>query len=438
MASRGISWHLVASRGISWHLVASRGILWHPVASRGISWHLRHPVAFVASCGAARETDVNNDGIQGFTTHITCMTRRSSLVAGWLYVVQYPGLAENNIHMYKVGRTSNLKKRLDGYPAGTILLFQVSTSNMRRAEKAMLDALRRSPDMRVAPGMESFYGPLDVVVAALNDAARLFPPTDRTVLPPRDACDWFLESHPDVSLSDQRSADRNLELLHQFLVRHECITLVSKAEMMAHDGAALRNVGASSSDLTARSQRGACTDLLTGPSVARMMARVLCPGLERAASDTWNTVERRDINKVPLIRELIAALGMRSPFDDETTVPDLMATFELALMHTALFRDYNTHVRLFRGGIDVGVKGGWDLKKVSKAINMVLGDVGLKLVPTTVSRPGRAAARKRTSSNYRLEPGHVLEMIELVKPVLIESGQTPVMEHARSRLNSIS
>jgi hypothetical protein len=174
-----------------------------------------------------------------------------------------------------------------------------------------------------------------------------------------------------------------------------------------------------------------------GSPAARLLARVLCPSLRRTAGAAGACLaEQAGVFKVVLVAETIAALGLRSPFDDETQVPDLMATFEASLSQTPMFREYNQNARLFRQGVG-GVHDGWDLKKVSKAVNMVLGAVGLKLRATKRERSaGKGGARKLRTTEYRLEPERVAEMVELVKLRLRTNGHVPENEHARARLGA--
>ncbi len=135
------------------------------------------------------------------------------------------------------------------------------------------------------------------------------------------------------------------------------------------------------------------------------------------------------------VEDVIAALGLRSPFDDETVIPDLMRVFQQSLMLTPMFKEYNEQARLFRQGV-AGINDDWDLNKVSKAVNMVLGVVGLKLKPGEEKRKGKGAERKRMASNYRLDAECVAEMVELVKLRLRVSGTVPANEHARGRLEA--
>ena len=120
----------------------------------------------------------------------------------------------------------------------------------------------------------------------------------------------------------------------------------------------------------------------TQPAAPRvkLLARVLCPELRHPRSSDVSLEERSAIFKVPVVEETIAALGLLSPFDDNTVILDLMACFNDRLRSLPMWQDYARHVRLFRQAPNAGMHGEWDLSKVVKSVNMVLSAAGLSLV----------------------------------------------------------
>ncbi len=115
-----------------------------------------------------------------------------------------------------------------------------------------------------------------------------------------------------------------------------------------------------------------------GNAQVRLLTRVLCPGMRKALNEDVTFDERKAIFRVVLVDETIAALGLKSPFDVETVIPDLMTAFKERLLETPMFREYDKHAAMFRMG-KAGIRGEWDLRRVSKAVNMVLGAAGLSL-----------------------------------------------------------
>lgn len=165
----------------------------------------------------------------------------------------------------------------------------------------------------------------------------------------------------------------------------------------------------------------------------KLLARVLCPQLRTPRGADVSLEERSAIFKVPVLEETVAALGLRSPFDDETVVTDLMACFDERLRLMPMWQDYARNARLFRQG--PGMHGEWDLAKVVKSVNMVLGAAGLSLVGNTVRVQAKKVKSKTTT--YRLCTDGVCEMLELVKLRLDREGcdvRCLANEHARQRI----
>ena len=170
---------------------------------------------------------------------------------------------------------------------------------------------------------------------------------------------------------------------------------------------------------------------LSSPKV-RLLARMLCPDMPPQQDADRSLSDGSGIFKVPRIEEVLEGLGLESAFDDETSIGDLMAAFDARLRDSEMFRHYERTARLFQheGPACDAVTGDveWDLSKIVRAVNKVLGAVGLGLVKD-----------KRTRVlTYRLDPEAVASMVELVKlrlrvvaaPALVENP------HARARVEA--
>jgi hypothetical protein len=146
-----------------------------------------------------------------------------------------------------------------------------------------------------------------------------------------------------------------------------------------------------------------------------------------------STTDREGILKAPLISETLEALGFLSPFDTAHEVTNLMGVWETRLKNTEMFNNYAYNVRLFH---QKGINGEWDQNKISKAINMVLGAVGLKL--ESIVTQSRTSGTRSRQYRYVLNAERVAEMLNLVKLKLRSSthrGSTPNM-HARRAIYS--
>lgn len=161
---------------------------------------------------------------------------------------------------------------------------------------------------------------------------------------------------------------------------------------------------------------------------AQQLIRVLTPN--RHVSADVPTAERSSILRAPHIADTLRALGFRSPFDTYHKITDLMARWDSQIRNIDMFKHYKTNARLFRGKAIKDEE--WDLNKVVKAINMVLGVAGLKIA-CDVARTTINKTRTR-SYTYYLDKECVQEMLELVKLRIRTSSEVIANEHARSAL----
>ncbi len=128
----------------------------------------------------------------------------------------------------------NAKLRLMSYPSGTALHFTVVTSDMRRAEAAMLASLRSAEAVAegIRPkhkcGNESFSGPFVAIARRMTEAAREFPAAPHNLLSPAAAREWF----------DREGCPG--ETLQQFLIDRECLTAFDGGLMRAKKPPPLR------------------------------------------------------------------------------------------------------------------------------------------------------------------------------------------------------
>jgi hypothetical protein len=147
----------------------------------------------------------------------------------------------------------------------------------------------------------------------------------------------------------------------------------------------------------------------TCPKVAQLI-RVLYPTLCAEATLETSVSGRLFALRTPMIREVLAALGLASPFDTEHKIQDLMAVWEEKLKHTEYFSNYKKSSKLF--GI-AGRTAAWNLKAVSKALGTVLKSVGLQLESSRIQR--RVEGKKVNTFSYILDTVKSKDMLELVR-----------------------
>jgi hypothetical protein len=170
-----------------------------------------------------------------------------------------------------------------------------------------------------------------------------------------------------------------------------------------------------------------------GSPKARLLSRLVCPILRPVRGADVHTTEHSGLLKIVLIEETLAALGFVSPFDTTTVIPNLMTAFDTKLKGTQMFSGYANTARLFSQASS-GVRDGWDLRKVSKAVKMILNAVGLDIISQT-KRVQVKGKRTQEERNYRLCPESVCRMLELVKLRLLRTDLTPSNAHAAAALS---
>ena len=138
---------------------------------------------------------------------------------GYLYIMQYP-----DVTYFKVGRSFDVKKRVQQTNRGTKLHLSILTSDMRAAEEAMLSSLRSAEavaeGVEAVPerGTETFRGPFHKIAHRVTAAARLFPAAPHNLMSPEAAREWYEREKGSGALSS------NGKSIKQFLIDNECLT----------------------------------------------------------------------------------------------------------------------------------------------------------------------------------------------------------------------
>ena len=169
---------------------------------------------------------------------MTELKRRMDMRAGLLYLMQYPDTTivdrkkgvqpvvrvKEDVFV-KGGRTVDVRKRLQQCPHGTVLHLTVVTSDMRKAEAAMLASLRSAEAsaegieaLKVYKlGNETFRGPFAKIARRVTDAARLFPAEPHNMMSPGAAREWYNRE------CDAGNVAEGVDI-KQFLIDNECLT----------------------------------------------------------------------------------------------------------------------------------------------------------------------------------------------------------------------
>jgi hypothetical protein len=92
---------------------------------------------------------------------------------GFLYVLQPREFLLHNTDVYKVGRTKNIKQRLDSYPTGAVFIAAARVQDTVGAERALLQLLKTIETCTLwsTRGRELFEGPMLTIVEAMYKVA---------------------------------------------------------------------------------------------------------------------------------------------------------------------------------------------------------------------------------------------------------------------------
>jgi hypothetical protein len=172
--------------------------------------------------------------------------------------------------------------------------------------------------------------------------------------------------------------------------------------------------------------------LTRSPHVSQLM-RMLLPVHHFVDPDNPDvSVEGQNaLNRAKLINDVIEALGLRSPFDTETVITDLMDIWEKKLKHTDMFKNYEDNKLLFNNRNKS--KAEWTQQSIVKALSPVFGYIGLSLDIET-KKVGRKGSQKN-ERKYAINPDQVATMIELCALKLRNKDYTIVNQHAHDLLS---
>lgn len=172
----------------------------------------------------------------------------------------------------------------------------------------------------------------------------------------------------------------------------------------------------------------------------RQLILVLYPELRNIDQDC-GVEERAAVNRIPYILETLEALGFRSPFDKDTRLQSLQQAWDARIKKTAMFAEresYSNVANLF--GARGTISGDWDLRKITKSVNMVLGSIGIKLISSQTRPRNSEGKQKILFSDYRLCPDSVDNMLELSKLRLrtfkLRDKEEPENKHAGAALQA--
>lgn len=330
---------------------------------------------------------------------------------GYIYLVQLKDVkAASGGHLYKVGRTSRPKDRLASYQ-GALCLLCIPVVDMYTAEQEAIRQL--STSCTLEQGREFFSGPLQAIMQIVSDI--VIAVCCEAEIPDRLIKEEELKPKiirpRQIPGKSHNTPEQVTNLLQaNDLSDDEYTSLLLEDEHDELDEWALYKY-------EYKQNAGVIGDL-TIPFVEAYGTEVVCPALlhlQYILMPDYKhlyTVGRNYKKRAELVADVLDALGMKSPFDTETVIPDLMQLWTSTIKHTKMFRNYAEYKSLFNSCRPS--KCDWDLKSIVKAVNMVLGSAGIAIA--NLKREQKVINGKWVSTyKYRLDEEKVQLMMELFK-----------------------
>lgn len=88
-------------------------------------------------------------------------------MSGYIYLLQKGEYVNTNQNIYKIGKTSNIKKRLASYIANTILYICLYVDNYEQREKQLIECFNKN--FKIKNGNEEFEGNLKDMLKAFTE-----------------------------------------------------------------------------------------------------------------------------------------------------------------------------------------------------------------------------------------------------------------------------
>lgn len=162
----------------------------------------------------------------------TTPSNKTNNTHGKLYVIQTRNCLESHKHVYKLGRSGNLSKRVRQYPLGSVVVFSIDVNLMVDAETMLLALCRIKFKQRRDFGVEYFEGDLICIMRIFLEVADQFRPEfenqgvgPNCVITEESSTsimlDSDLESLSDDTMSDAESMDIQDGDVEELEVPHE-------------------------------------------------------------------------------------------------------------------------------------------------------------------------------------------------------------------------
>ena len=121
-----------------------------------------------------RENERLIQELQEYEAYLDAKKEKESSKEGVIYLLKTRESIRMNEDVYKIGRTKNMKNRLQQYPKGSEFITTMKVNDQRMCERVLLYTFKDKFKQREDMGNEYFEGNLDQMKSVLCDIARLF------------------------------------------------------------------------------------------------------------------------------------------------------------------------------------------------------------------------------------------------------------------------
>lgn len=144
--------------------------------------------------------------------------------------------------------------------------------------------------------------------------------------------------------------------------------------------------------------------------------------------DTYVRLKHKHIakKKVEFVKEVLAVIEWRSPFDDS-----VKQDFHEALLQTDMWADFGQNIRLFSSKAETD-KDWSEVKSFTESLSVIFGAIGIKIC-SSFSRPRINGVKTRRLYTYAIDSSSAKQLAEQINAVT-QMQITSINSHAESFL----
>lgn len=125
-----------------------------------------------------------------------------------IYLLREREFARLNEDVYKIGRSKNIKNRMNNYPKGSSIELMMGCQDSVAVEKSLLDIFRKKFIPKTEYGAEYFYGDKLTMIRTITDFINTNASINTLISIPnqKKPIDHFILAYPNTKLVDTKTA----------------------------------------------------------------------------------------------------------------------------------------------------------------------------------------------------------------------------------------